>query len=96
MKVDLGNYQYCETDELEEIGKIKNRTLSSEIKVNGTLFKTESGNYIFHGRIYNIRTSINVCRGWKLLSIVDVRSYLSLCDTINNENKWDLLGYEKV
>ena len=98
MKVDLGNYKYCETDELEEIGKINNQVMhGTQIKINGTLFKTEKENYIFYGRIYDMDRGIDLGRKWKLLDKLKYKDYLSLCDTVmNSENKWNLLGYEKV
>lgn len=100
MKIDLGNYKYCERDELEEIGKIKNQTASwwrTTLKINGTLFKTDKDNYVFYGRIYDKLKVEDICRGWKLLDNLDHRFFLSLCDTVmNSENKWEILGYEKV
>ena len=100
MKIDLGNYQYCETDELEELGKIKNREAvwsNIKLKVNGTLFKTLYENYVFYGRVYDTLNTIDVINGWYLLKDFDeARRYLELCDTINNNTKWYMLKYEKV
>lgn len=97
MKIDLGNYKYCEDSELEELGKIKNKILLKfHFKVNGTLFKTLSGTYVFYGRVYDMETGFDKIRGWNIIPKDEAREYLSLCDTINENNKWDLLGYEKV
>lgn len=101
MKIDLGNYKYCEQSELEELGKIENKTVRMfgrglVLKVNGTLFKTELGHYVFYGRAFDIESHIDYANGWKLLTDAEGRDYLSACDSINDTNKWDLLKYEKV
>jgi len=99
MKIDLGDYKYCETDELEELGKIKDKTavwFGHEVKINGSLFKTPSGTYIFFGRVYNPVASVDIHNGWTIVNAAYMRNYLSLCDTVNDTNKWDLLGYTKV
>lgn len=99
MKIDLGNYKYCEKDTLEELGKICDRKSvwsGDQVKVNGTLFRTERGNYIFYGRVYDVMQAKNVVFGWKLLEQSQVRQYLELCDTVNDNNKWELLDYEEV
>jgi len=100
MKIDLGGYRYCERDELEEIGNIKNNNAvykGRAYKVNGTLFRTEKGNYVFYGRVYDKKGLCDWCCGWRLVGQADHKFFLSLCDTvINNPNKWEILGYEKV
>lgn len=102
MKIDLGNYKYCEDSELETLGNITDKigkiqdSLGTTYKVNGTLFKTELGNYIFHGKMFNVKTKESIIVGWKLLNNELGRFIYSLCDNINDENKWELLNYEKV
>ena len=100
MKVDLGNYKYCETDELEELGKITNKFAEFEgsaVKVNGTLFITELGTYIFKGVIYYTETSRHYSsNSWIMVNQSMGKWLLSLCDHINSENKWSILNYEKV
>ena len=100
MKIDLGDYKYCETDELEELGKItgkKSEWRGDPVKVNGTLFITELGTYIFKGNIYYTSESCTYSiRPWFIVDSAMGRWLLSLCDHINDENKWSILEYEKV
>ena len=83
MKIDLGDYKYCEESELEELGKIKNKKTiwyNHVVKINGTLFKTQLDNYVFYGRVYDTDEGIDLIRGWKIIPALQIRDYLSLCD----------------
>lgn len=95
MKIDLGNYEYCESDELVEIGKITGKSITIrtiESKINGTLFRTLGGVLIFYGKISRLDASIK----WRRINKLEEKTFLSVLDNLNEENKWDILGYTKV
>ena len=99
MKIDLGNYKYCEDSELEELGTATNKKTVYKyfnFNVNGTLFKTELGNYVFHGCMRNQITKTYILRGWNLIDEDLKNAILSCCDHVNEINKFDILPYEKV
>lgn len=99
MKIDLGNYKYCEDSDLEELCIASDKTAKYKgfpIKINGTLYKTELGNYVFYGAIISPMVKAYSNKGWCLLNKEFARFILSVCFNINDENKWTILDYEKV